>query len=159
ADGLDGLRARRRRPRLGPARRRQPGPVEPAGLPAPRPRRARPAGGDRRADAAERPRLQLLLSAPVAARPAADGKPLPRGDARGARQARPRRRGDPALEPRPHLRRRAPQRLAASRRVAAPRPGVRGGTIALLTPPPRNAWGRVGWGCFPRRGDACVALT
>ena len=63
-----GAARRRRLPRLGLARRRPAGPVDHAVLPAPRPRRHEPAGGDRRAGLALRAFPDLVLAAHGAAR-------------------------------------------------------------------------------------------
>ncbi len=63
-----GAARRRRLPGLGLARRRPAGPVDHAVLPAPRPRRHEPAGGDRRAGLALRAFPDLVLAAHRAAR-------------------------------------------------------------------------------------------
>ncbi len=83
--------------RLGHAGRRPAGPVDPAVLPAPRPRRHEPAGGHRRPGLAFRAFPLVVLAAPLAPEPPRGGIPPAGRDDRRAAPPRPRCRGGRCL--------------------------------------------------------------
>ena len=98
------------------AGRRPAGPVGAARVPAPRPLRHEPAGGDRRAGIPHRACAELVLSARSAPRPPRARRPLPEGHARRPAPKGPPGRGGRRLEPRPGLRRCQGWRAAQGRR-------------------------------------------
>ena len=113
-------------PRLGLARRRPAGPVDHAVLPAPRPRRHEPAGGDRRAGLALRAFPDFVLAAHVATRRAPDrearsARRLATSSRGAATSSRSSRNGRKAASP----------RRPRTARAAAP-PPIRAACRAML---------------------------
>jgi gamma-glutamyltranspeptidase/glutathione hydrolase len=115
--------------RLGLARRRPAGPVDPADVPASRPCRHEPAGGDRRAGLAHRTFPRLVLAAHLAARRDRRRRARAGCDHRGTAPARPYRRDRAGLVGRPARRLREGRRALEGRRQSARHARLRSGPL------------------------------